>query len=174
MLEQPISDLSPLSTCTQLREVGLNNLRKVTSIKPLESMVNLEDLRLDGGISQFRKAELTLSKLVSLKILTVQSNELNYSDFISNLNALNNLTVPPTADFAAIAKQKNIKSLEVFIRPQTIDRMPKLEVFRNFSHLSKLHFMFYNCSFKNLTEGEINQLKNMLPSVQVTVAGGIF
>ena len=120
LVEQPISDLSPLSTCTQLREVGLNNLRKVTSIKPLESMVNLEDLRLDGDMSAIRKPELTLSKLVGLKTLTVQGNELNYSDFISNLNALNNLTVPPTADFAAIAKQKNIKSLEVLSGPKPL------------------------------------------------------
>ena len=42
LVDQPISDLSPLSTCTQLREVGLSNLRKVTSIKPLESMTNLK------------------------------------------------------------------------------------------------------------------------------------
>ena len=121
-----------------------------------------------------RKAELTLSKLASLKILQLQGGELNYSDFISNLNALTNLTVPPTADFAAIAKQKNIKSLVIFINKNNIDRLPKLEVFSNFTHLSKLNFNFYNCSFKNLTEGEINQLKNMLPSVQVTVGGGLF
>ena len=174
LVMQPISDLKPLSFCTQLREVGLNDLRKATSIKPLESMTNLERLRIDGDMSVLRKPELTLSKLLSLKKLQVDVIELNYSDFISNLNALSNLTVPPTADFAAIAKQKNIKSLEVFIRPQTIDRMPQLEVFRNFTHLSKLHFNFYNCSFKNLTEGDINQLKNMLPGVQVTVGGGLF
>ena len=55
--------------------------------------------------------------------------------------------------------------------PQTIDRMPKLEVFRNFSHLERLKFVFFKCK-KTLTEGEINQLKNLLPNVQVIVGGG--
>jgi len=67
LVNQPISDLSPLSTCTQLREVGLSNLIKVTSIKPLESMTNLEQLRLKADMSALRKPELTLSKLLSLK-----------------------------------------------------------------------------------------------------------
>ena len=84
---------------------------------------------------------------------------------------LNHLSVPPTADFAAIAKQKNIKSLEVFIMPQTIDRIPKLEVFRNFSHLERLRLHFYK-GMKTLTEGEINQLKNILPNVGVIVSEG--
>jgi hypothetical protein len=170
---QPISDLSPLSTCTLIKQVVLGELRKVTSIKPFEGMVNLEHLYINGDMSALRKPELTLSKLDSLKALEVQSLELNYSDFISNLNALNKLMVPPTADFPAIAKQKNIKSLIVFILPGNIGRMPKLEVFSNFSHLSKLMFSFYNVK-KTLTEGDINQLKNMLPSVQVTVGGGLF
>jgi hypothetical protein len=171
LVEQPISDLSPLSTCTQVREVALNDLIKVTSIKPLESMVNLERLRLAGAMSALRKAELSLSKLVSLQTLHVDLIELNYSNFISNLDQLNELTVPPTADFTAIAKQKNIKSLGVFIMPQTIDRMPKLEVFRNFSHLERLKFIFYKVK-KTLTEGEINQLKNLLPNVEVIVSEG--
>ena len=169
MLQQPISDLSPLSTCTQLREVTLNNLRKVTSIKPLEGMTNLESLRLSGDMTALRKPELTLSKLVSLKNLFLQNNGLNHSDFISNLNALNNITVPPTADFAAIAKQKNIKSLVVFITTNNIDRIPKLEIFSNFSHLERLKFLFYQCK-KTLTEGEINQLKILLPNVEVIVS----
>ena len=82
---------------------------------------------------------------------------------------LNRISVPPTADFTAIAKQKNIKSLGVFIMPQTIDRMPKLEVFSNFSHLERLKFNFYKVK-KTLTEGEINQLKNLLPNVEVIVS----
>ncbi len=169
LVDQPISDLSPLSNCTQLWKVGLNNLRKVTSIKLLESMVNLERLRLDGDMRALRKAELTLSKLVGLKTLVVQENELNYSDFISNLNLLNELIVPPIADFPAIAKQKNIKFLEVFITGKTIDRLPKLEVFRNFSHLERLKLLFCQCK-KTLTEGEINQLKSLFPNVEVIVS----
>jgi Leucine-rich repeat (LRR) protein len=171
LVDQPISDLSPLLSCTKLRDVGLNKLRKVTSIKPLESMVSLEELRVDGDMSALKKPELTLSKLVGLKTLTVQGYELNYSDFILNLNLLNYLIVPPTADFAAIAKQKNIKSLEVFIRPENIDRLPRLETFRNFSHLERLKFGFFKCK-KTLTEGEINQLNNLLPNVEVIVSEG--
>jgi len=171
LVNQPISDLSPLSNCTQLRLVSLDDLRKVTSIKPLESLINLEMLRLAGGMAELRKTELTLSKLVSLKNLFLQINGLNHSDFISNLNTLNFLAVPPTADFAAIAKQKNLKSLVVYIIPKTIDRIPKLEVFSNFLHLERLEFLFYN-SKKTLTEGEINQLKNLLPNVEVIVSGG--
>ena len=121
-------------------------------------------------MSAIKKPELTLSKLVSLQTLHVDLIELNYSNFISNLNQLNELTVPPTADFTAIAKQKNIKSLVVFINGKTIDRLPKLEVFRNFSHLEKLKFDFYQCK-KTITEGEINQLKNLLPNVEVKVGG---
>ena len=134
-------------------------------------MTNLESLTLDGDMSALRKPELTLSKLVSLKEFKEQGGELNYSDFISNLNALNLLRLPPTADFAAIAKQKNIKSLDVFISPKTIDRIPKLEVFRNFSHLERLEFLFYKSKI-TLTEGEINQLKNLLPNVEVIVSEG--
>ena len=99
----------------------------------------------------------------------MQENELNYSDFISNLNLLNELIVPPTADFPAIAKQKNIKFLEVFITGKTIDRLPKLEVFRNFSHLERLKLLFYQGK-KTLSEGEINQLKSLLPNVEVIVS----
>ena len=168
LVMQPISDLKPLSFCTQLTHVHLK-LKQVTSIKPFESMINLEHLRLDGDMSALRKPELTLSKLDSLKQLQVDEVELNYSEFISNLNALNDLSVPPTADFTAIAKQKNIKSLEVFIIPQTIDRMPKLEIFSNFSHLERLNFRFHQCE-KTFTEGEINQLKNLLPNVEVIVS----
>lgn len=120
-------------------------------------------------MAELRKPELTLSKLVGLKTLVVQGNELNYSDFISNLNLLNELVVLPTADFSAIAKQKNIKSLEVFITGKTIDRFPELETFSNFSHLERLKFLFYNCK-KTLTEGEINQLENLLPNVEVIVS----
>ena len=116
-----------------------------------------------------RKAELSLSKLLSLKKLQVDEIELNYSEFISNLNQLNELSVPPAADFAAIAKQKNIKFKDVFISPKTIDRLPRLEVFRNFSHLERLKFRFYQCK-KTLTEGETNQLKNLLPNVEVIVS----
>ncbi|MEK9773820.1 MAG: FecR family protein [Opitutae bacterium] len=166
---QPISDLSPLSTCTQLWLVDLDNLRKVTSIKPLEGMTNLESLRLTGDMAALRKPELTLSKLLSLKTLRVSVIGLNYSNFISDLNQLNKLTVSPTADFAAIAKQKNIKSLEVVFSPETIDRMPKLEIFSNFSHLERLKFRFHQCE-KTFTEGEINQLKNFLPNVEVIVS----
>jgi Leucine-rich repeat (LRR) protein len=167
--QQPISDLSPLLSCIKLKKIILNNLRKVTSIKPLESMVNLEFLNLSGDMSVLRKPELTFSKLVSLKTLEVRGFELNYSDFISNLNALDGLSVPPTADFAAIATQKNIKSLTVYIKFKTIDRIPKLETFRNFSHLERLKFFFRNCKI-TLTEGEINQLKNLLPNVEVIVS----
>jgi hypothetical protein len=170
LVNQPISDLSPLSTCTQLRAVGLTHLIKVTSIKPLESMTNLELLSLKGDMLDLIKPELTLSKLDSLKTLVVEI-ELNYSNFISNLNQLNELSVPPAADFAAIAKQKNIKSLEVFIIPQTIDRLPRSETFRNFSHLERLKFKFFKCKI-TLTEGEINQLKNLLPNVAVIVSEG--
>ena len=167
--QQPISDLSPLSSCTQLCEVALNNLRKVISSKPLESLINLEILRPAGGMAEHRKPELTLSKLVGLKTLVVQGNELNYSDFILNLNLLNEPVVLPTADFSSIAKQKNIKSLEVFITGKTIDRFPELETFSNFQHLERLKFLFYNCK-KTLTEGEINQLENLLPNVEVIVS----
>ena len=83
-------------------------------------------------MAEHRKPELTLSKLVGLKTLVVQGNELNYSDFILNLNLLNEPVVLPTADFSSIAKQKNIKSLEVFITGKTIDRFPELETFSNF------------------------------------------
>jgi hypothetical protein len=169
LVDQPISDFSPLLSCNKVNRVSLNNLRKVTSIKPLENMINLEQLDLSGNMSALKKPELTLSKLVSLKALFVQALELNYSDFISNLNSLDDLTVPPTADFAAIAKQKNIKSLVVFIREQNIDRLPTLEDFRHFSHLSRLKFLFYKVE-KTLTEGEINQLKNLLPNVDVIVS----
>ena len=169
LVNQPISDLSPLSNCTQLRLVSLDDLRKVTSIKPLESLINLEMLRLAGGMAELRKPELTLNKLVSLKNLFLTINGLNHSDFISNLNALNDITVPPTADFSAIAKQKNIKSLVVFINPETIDLIPELEVFSNFSHLERLKFLFFDCK-KTLTEGEINQLENLLPNVEVGVS----
>jgi len=78
-------------------------------------MINVEQLDLSGNMSPRHTLELTLSKLVSLKPLFVHTLELNYSDFISNLNSLDDLKVPPTADFAAIAKQKNIDSLVVFI-----------------------------------------------------------
>jgi len=101
----------------------------------------------------------------------VDEIELNYSNFISNLNQLNELTVPTAADFAAIAKHKNIKFLDVFISPKTIDGIPKLEIFRNFSHLERLKFRFFKCK-KTLTEGEINQLKNLLPNVEVIVSEG--
>ena len=169
LVDQPISDFSPLLSCNKVIRVSLNNLRKVTSIKPLENMINLEQLDLSGNMSALKKPELTLSKLVSLKALFVHTLELNYSDFISNLNSLDDLKVPPTADFAAIAKQKNIKSLVVFIREQNIDRLPTLEDFRHFSHLSRLKFLFYKVE-KTLTEGEINQLKNLLPNVEVIVS----
>ncbi len=72
LVQQPISDLSPLSTRSDVKEVTLNDLIKVTSIQPLESMTYLERLRLEGDMPALRKAELTLSKLVGLKTLIVQ------------------------------------------------------------------------------------------------------
>ena len=171
-VNQPISDLSPLASCTSIKEVTLNNLRKVTSIKPLESMINIEILRIDGDMSALRKPELTLSKLVGLKYLCVQTRGLNYSDFISNLNVLNRLVVPPTSDFATIANQKNIKFLEVFITSKTIHHgIPKLETFKDFQHLEKLVIYFHKTK-RNISDNDLNQLRAMLLNTEVVVTGG--
>ncbi len=107
---QNISDISPLATLTNLKELSLNQNRLIKDISPLANLTELEYLDIFGNLI---KDLSPLANLIKLKYLN-----LRYNEEINDISALKNMTQLVDLKMAAasitdLAPLNNLTKLQI-------------------------------------------------------------
>ncbi|MGC9384885.1 MAG: leucine-rich repeat domain-containing protein [Kosmotogaceae bacterium] len=92
---QNISNITPLSALTKLRELNLTQNRKIKDITPLRNLVSLEKLKLDRNLIEDISA---LQNLIKLTYLNMLENPIQDLSYLKNLTKLEELWLSYTQD----------------------------------------------------------------------------
>ncbi len=148
MGSQDISDISPLSSLTKLKELTLDQNYKISDITPLRNLTALEWLNLSNNLITDITA---LEKLTRLKNLDLQFNDIKSISALYNLKDISELQISG-------ASFSDVKPLEGFLKIRllwlihcTINDISYLE---NLINIENLHLAWNQIS-------DITPLSNM-------------
>ncbi|MDO4229261.1 MAG: hypothetical protein Q4C98_05555 [Capnocytophaga sp.] len=110
-----LESIEPIGKMIWLKELTIE-LPKITDYSALATLVNLEELHLDGGIDRYQKLDniLFVKNMKKLKILTLTSTRMTDKNFdaLTHLVSLEELRISwnyPTEEFEKLRVLPNLK-----------------------------------------------------------------
>ncbi|MGE6259952.1 SMI1/KNR4 family protein [Heyndrickxia sporothermodurans] len=150
LIGEDISDITPLSICTEVREMILSG-NQINDIRSLVNMTSLKKLYLvNNPVSEIE----AIASLKNLQQLNINKTEISDLMQIAKAPMLKELEMLDTniEDYSALQQCKSLESLTI-----SVHSLKQLEAISNMCSLKELHIH----NMKNISEEEIQLLKRL-------------
>ncbi len=126
LLRQSIQDISPIMTLVDLKKLSLAQMPSITDISPLASLPALQELSLyKSGVSDIQ----SLSQFPVLKKIGLEGLQLDSLEPLSQCKKLQELSLShiPESAYEVLSRLKNMKQLEIEGTVRNIDFLANMK-----------------------------------------------